>query len=241
MRRAMVMMVLVLLAASCSGDDVADTTAGTSPTTSEGATPSSATETTGSPIDDSTTTTTPAGTEATTSTSTTTTTTSTIAPGPGVLALTRVVFGPVVYVTVTNIGNAPTELGQHWLCQRPAYVQLPAFEMQPGDTVAIGLGTDAPPDLVEYAAVFEMGAALGTISKADGEMGLYLEPSFDSPSSMVDYVEWGTSGHGRSGVAVLAGIWIEGEFVEIPPEATSISSSGAGGPGAADWFPDVGG
>ncbi len=175
------------------------------------------------------------------STTTTTSTTTTVAPGPGELALSRVVFAPVPYVTITNIGNGPAELGAHWLCQRPAYKQLPDLVLEPGDTVAIGLGTESPPDLVEYVAVLEVGRAIGPIDIDGGEIGLYADPFFDSPTALVDYVEWGSAGHGRSDVAILAGIWVEGDFVELPPEATSMSSSGAGGPGIADWFVDVGG
>ncbi len=239
MRTLLPLLLIAFLVAACSGDDDAATTAAGASTSTTAATATS----TSPPSAETTTTSGAASTSAPAveSTTTTSTTTTTIAPGPGALALTRVVFTPVPYITITNIGNAPAALEGHWLCRRPAYVQLPSLTLEPGGTVAVGLGDDPPPDLVEYAEIVELGNALGPLTKDSGEIGLYNGAAFDNPNDMVDYVEWGSAGHGRSDVAVAAGIWVEGDFVDLPPEATSMSSSGAGGPGAADWFADVGG
>lgn len=237
MRKVILLVVLGLVVASCSGDDDAGSDSTTTTLVESAQTTSSvATETTQGEAR-----TTTAATATTTTAATATTTTTTVAPGPGVLALTRVVFEPVAYVTITNVGNGPIELGNHWLCQRPAYVQLPRLELLPGDTVAIGLGDGTPPDLVEYVEVFELGAALGAIAQVEGEAGLYANPFFEDATALLDYVEWGSSGHGRSAVAVQAGIWADGAFVEVPEEAMSISSSGTIGGGPEDWFADIGG
>ncbi len=233
MRTSLLLVVFALAVAGCSGGDDTDTSAAAAATTTRAATTTTVPETTTTAAESTTT-----GPPETTTTAPTTTT---IAPGPGALALTRVVFEPIVYVTVTNVGNGPIQLGTHWLCQRPAYVKLPDLTMEPGDTVAIGLGDEAPPDLVEYAAVVELGPVLGEITKDDGEMALYSNPFFDDSASILDYVEWGSTGHGRSAVAVAAGIWGEGAFIEVAEEATSLSSSGAIGAGEDDWFVDIGG
>lgn len=239
MRRLVPLLVIALLVVACSGDGDASSTAAGATTS---ATEAEATSTSASSAETTTTTSGATSTSVTTEeTTTTTSTTTTIAPGPGALALTRVVFTPVAYIAITNIGNAPAALDGYWLCRRPAYEQLPALTLEPGGTVAIGLGDDPPPDLVEFAEIIELGNALGPLDKDGGEIGLYTAATFDNPNAMVDYVEWGSAGHGRSDVAVAAGIWVEGDFVELPPEATSMSSSGAGGVGAADWFADVGG
>jgi hypothetical protein len=241
MRRFLLIAIIALVASACSGSDDADSV--TTTQTPE-ATDTTVTATTIAGGETTTTAAAPSTTEDTatdTTAASTTTSTTTVAPGPGRLALTRVVFAPVVYITITNVGNGPAELSAHWLCQRPAYKKLPSLVLEAGDTVAIGFGEDAPPDLVEFAAVIELGDAIGVISKDGGEIGLYLDPFFENPTAMVDYVEWGSSGHGRSSVAVEAGLWTEGAFVTIPPEASSISSSGASGGGVEDWFADVGG
>ncbi len=64
---------------------------------------------------------------------------------------------------------------------------------------------------------------------------------FDDPSAIVDYVEWGSPGHGRATTAIAAGIWEEGAFIEVPEEATSIASSGLPAAGFEDWFVEIGG
>jgi hypothetical protein len=236
----LLMALLVLLATACSGDDASPTTPDTaaldSTTTAiqDATTTTSVAEETPPPSD--TTTTSPAST-----TTTVPSTTTTVSAGPGVLAITRVVFEPATYIAVTNVGSSPVELSDHWLCQRPGYKQLPEFELEAGDTVAIGLGDAAPDDLVGLKATFDLARAVGPVTRDGGELGLYAGPAFDDPASIVDYVEWGSPDHGRSSVAVAAGIWQAGAFVEVPSEALSISSSGAPRAGFEDWFADVGG
>ncbi len=242
MRRLLLLVIVsVLLATACSGDDASPTTTAAAATATTIVGEPGTTTTTSSAQDD---TTAPGDTTTTTSASTTTvaeTTTTTISAGPGVLAITRVVFEPATYIAVTNVGGNPIELSDHWLCQRPGYKQLPEFELQPGDTVGIGLGDVAPDDLVSLVATFDLARAVGPVTRDGGELGLYTDAVFDDPNSIVDYVEWGSPDHGRSSVAVEAGIWTAGAFVEVPSEALSISSSGAAGAGFEDWFADVGG
>ncbi len=159
----------------------------------------------------------------------------------GTLALTRVVFEPSAYVVVTNVGGQSAELGAHWLCVFPSYQQLPAHTVEPGQSVAIGLDTAPPPDLIGFAEVFDLGPVVGTPQAADGEMALYTAADFGSATAIADYVQWGSGDHQRSSVAAEAGIWTPGAFVEVPPEALGISSSGAIGGNESDWFAEVGG
>lgn len=243
MRSLITIAAAALLIGGCAGDDDATVTtttapavaAPTAPATTATTTSAASPETTATPAPESTTTTT------TTPAAESTTTTTTVAPGPGVLAITRVVFEPVTYVMITNVGSSPINLGSHWLCRRPAYLQLPDFELQPFDTVALGLDAEPPGDLVGLTETFALGNALGAISRNDGELGLYRGAQFDDPNAIVDYVEWGSPGHGRAATAIAAGIWDEGAFVEVPEEATSIASSGLPAAGFEDWFAEVGG
>lgn len=236
MQRILAVAFLVLVAAACGDGDAGDTSL-VATTTTAGA--STTTVTTPAP-------TTTSAPSSTTSAPTTTagieTTTTTVAPGGGVLAMTRLSFQPVPYVLITNVGAAPIDLGDHWLCRRPAYKQLPQLTMQPGDTVVVGLGDTPPPDdLVGLAGSVDLGRALGVITRADGELGLYTAPTFDSPTAIVDYVEWGAADHGRESVAVEAGIWTAGAFVEVPPETLALTSSGLPEAGFEDWAAEIGG
>lgn len=237
MRRIAAVAMLVLLAAACGDDDGAATTVAeattTTPTTVATTVTSAAPATTSAAV----TTTSPVGTTAAPEATTTT-----MAPGSGILAMIRVSFQPTPYVLITNVGAAPIDLGDHWLCRRPAYKQLPRLMMEPGDTVAVGLGDTPPPDdLVGLVDSIDLGQALGVIARDDGELGLYGAPTFDAASAMVDYVQWGSADHGRESVAVEAGIWTAGAFVEVPLEALALTSSGLPDAGFEDWAAEVGG
>ena len=225
--------VAALLIAACNGseDAVTTTIAATSTTT---APPETSTST--SPP---TTTTTTAPTT-TTSEPTGTTTTIATPTGPAEFAIMEVVFGANPYVTIANIGLGPGRLGGFWLCQRPLYYEIPRVRLEPGEVVAIALGGDVP-DLIGIAAVFDAGRELGRFLRVDGELGLYRAPAFGDKDAIVDYVEWGSSGHGRSAVAVAAGIWVEGGFVPVPPEAQSIAVSSPPAAGPDQWSALVGG
>jgi hypothetical protein len=160
--------------------------------------------------------------------------------GDASFALTQVVFGESGYVVVTNIGNGTGDVGGHWICQRPAYFEIPSVELAPGESVWIaaedGEGLVPAQGVV---AVVPANRSLGAFSVASGETGLYTSNGFGDSAAIIDYVEWGSGDHGRSSVAVEAGIWIEGTFVDVPEEAVAITGS-APTSSAADWSPDIG-
>ena len=107
--------------------------------------------------------------------------------------------------------------------------------------LAIPLGTGTVPELVGVVATAEVERPLGTVSSSDGELGLYRSSSFNSPDAIVDYVEWGSSNHARSGVAVAAGIWVPGGFVEVPAELLAIVTQAFPTEAPEDWFAEIGG
>lgn len=220
-----------LLTTACATTDDA---AGTSTTSVDATVPTTTTQpaTTAAPTTSA---------ASTTAAPTTSTTTTTITPADGSLSLTRVVFEPDPYLIVTNVGSTSIELADHWLCQRPDYARLPALTVEPADQVAIALTSVLPPDLVAVTATIELGQDIGGLDRTGGELALYVGSDFDAATAISDYVAWGSAGHGRESVAVDAGIWADGAFIDIAPEALSISSGGSPGAGAEDWFVDLGG
>jgi hypothetical protein len=228
MKRIALLLALVLLAAACSsdGDDA----------------PATSTPSTEAPQAEA-----PAATEApATSAPVATTEGATTVPvettpeGDASFALTQVVFGDSGYVVVTNIGNGTGDVGGHWLCQRPAYLEIPSTELAPGESVWIAAedGEDLEP-AQGVVAVVPANRSLGAFDVSSGEAALYTSNGFGDSTAIIDYVEWGSGGHGRSSVAVEAGIWIDGTFVDVPPEAVAITGS-APTSSAADWAPDIG-
>jgi hypothetical protein len=124
-------------------------------------------------------------------------------------------------VVITNVGTESANLGGHWLCQRPSYQELPDIDIGAGESVAISLGEDAF-EAPAGALTIDAALDLGGISAADGEIGLYSSNSFSSAEAIVSYVEWGSTGHGRSSTAVEAGLWDDGGFVATTPDTTGI-------------------
>jgi hypothetical protein len=73
-----------------------------------------------------------------------------------------------------------------------------------------------------------------TLSPVDDELGLYLSADFANPAAIIDYVEWGSSGHTRSTVAVAALIWTSGDFVPSWNDCESLEYDGSGD-SSGDW------
>ena len=128
-------------------------------------------------------------------------------------------------VEIKNIGASPVPIGAYNLCDFPDYDQLDALAIQCG-TLNLGPG--------EILAVTTDEI---TLNAADGELGLYLnDNNFGSPANIVDYVEWGSTGHTRSSVAQAAGIWSSGDFVPAWTGCASLEYDGAGN-SSTDWTP----
>jgi hypothetical protein len=153
--------------------------------------------------------------------STTAAASTTAGGGSAVFAIETVIFGDGAMVVITNTGTGAGELAGHWLCQRPSYFQIPDATLEPGEQVAIALDGDV--------------ATVGTIDPASGELGLYSSSQFDDASAIESYVEWGSAGHGRSAVAVTAGIWTEGGFVATTSTTASLVATAVPATGPDDW------
>lgn len=151
------------------------------------------------------------------------------ATGEAVLAITEVRFGDGGYVEIRNVGGAPADLDGWFLCQRPSYHGLGPQVLAPGEAVRVAPGAQPPAGDGVVAA--QGGASIGSLRAVDGEMGLYDSGSFGDSASIQSYVEWGSSGHGRSSVAVGAGIWPDGGFVDSSGAAGIVAPGGAEDPG----------
>ncbi len=224
---------LTLLLVGCGGATAPPTTV-PAPTTSElGGTSSTTVDT----VAEATTSTT-SGLEPTTRAPAPTTTPT---GGAAAIQIDEIVFAGGPYLIISNRGTGVGSTSGHWICQFPSYYELPAVDLQPGEKLAVPLGTDPVPELAGVVATVDVSEPLGVISPRDGEMGLYSANMFSSPEAIEDYVEWGTTGHARSSVAVAAGIWQDGGFVEVPAAALAIVSQAFPTVGPDDWFAEIGG
>jgi len=184
MKRLTLLVAIALIAAACGSDsESSDSTVGQSTPTTTAAT----TTTTDSDAGDTTTTT---------------------GAATAQFVISRVVFGDDGFVSVTNVGGESGNLEGWQLCQRPAYFGIGSVEVAAGETVHFTTGDSG--NLT--GQVIDSGGRFSTLNADNGEIGLYVDSSFGSAASIRSYVEWGSAGHGRSSVAVEAGIW-DGGFV----------------------------
>lgn len=206
MKKLPILLLFALLITSCGGGE-----AGTDATDEPG--------TTG-----------PTTTAATTTTTAATTTTEAAVSGDPNFVLSEIKFGSDGYVAITNQGDGAGSLDGWQLCQRPRYFRL-SGELGPGETLFVTVGAPGP----ELAGqVLNASGKFGELDAASGEIGLYRDSSFDSSDSIVSYVEWGESGHGRSSTAAAAGLWPTGDFVDSAG-AGLLTATAAVPAGAGDW------
>jgi len=158
-----------------------------------------------------------------------TSTTEPAAGGDAVFVISEVVFGDDGHVAVTNIGTGPGSLDRYQICQRPAYFGIDDITVEAGETVYFTAGSGAGLD----GEVFQAGAGFGRLRASSGEIALYSSGSFASSDAIVSYVEWGSGNHGRSSVAVGAGIWPDGDFVATDDATTSLTADTSQAPKAS--------
>ena len=112
-------------------------------------------------------------------------------------------------VTLTNLGSAAEDISAWRFCNWPAYSTISSL----GASASLAAGAS---EVINWADVVD----------ADGELGLYIDAAWTNSASIVDYVEWASTGHQRSSVAVGAGVWNVGDFVDGPAPYTFNGASG---------------
>ena len=137
------------------------------------------------------------------------------------IVLNRVSSVSVIF-DIKNISNDSIDVSDYWICRGPGMydrigdviVECGSFDfvMAPGDIKGLNIGVD----------------------NMDGELAIYTDDDFTDPEDMIHYVEWGSTGHARSTVAVAAGLWTTGDFVPSFDVANSIYFDGDG-ISSTDW------
>lgn len=125
---------------------------------------------------------------------------------------------------IVNNGSSPVDISSWILC--PAIGVYP-----PISSLTIVQGSTTIP---AGGSVIFSGQDLGNTG---GTLALYIDNSFSSPASIVDFVQWGSNvGNDRESVAVSANLWVSGEFVDITSfqPGNSIEFDGTG-ISASDW------
>lgn len=131
-------------------------------------------------------------------------------------ALTEVGFGPAGYVVLHNFTEVPASTAGLFLCQEDNCVELPDADVEPGSKAAIAVG-----DGEGLEGVLMTDAELD-LQPSDGEISLNASPSLESPDDLRGYLQWGTAEHPGTALALEAGLWIEGSYLNSAPEAQRV-------------------
>jgi hypothetical protein len=112
-------------------------------------------------------------------------------------------------VEIFNGTNEPVNIAPYWLCNFPDYQPITEMTVECGELLI-------QPGEVTVISGFEGFNAL------DAELGLYTTNSFGSADAMISYLEWGSTGHRRSSLAVNNGFWSNGQVADAPTGNQSI-------------------
>lgn len=128
------------------------------------------------------------------------------------------------WVEFYNAGNSSVDVSDYQICTYPSYSALSDVRIISGSTT------------LDAGAFLVVEWSPSNLSTSDGEVGLYVDTNFSSAGSMVDYVEYGESGHTRSSVAVDAGEWESGEYVPLASSGKTLAFFDTEGEiGEEDW------
>ncbi|NNF32782.1 MAG: T9SS type A sorting domain-containing protein, partial [Saprospiraceae bacterium] len=138
----------------------------------------------------------------------------------GAVAISEINFNGDI--EIINTGSTSVDISTMFLCQFPTYLLMSELTIVCGDDLILDPGE---------AVVVGSGLNL---SRADGELAIYSGSNFTNSDFIVDYVEWGSSGHQRSNVAANAGIWGVGDFIPAVSGNNSLLYDGSGDT-SGDW------
>ncbi len=143
--------------------------------------------------------------------------------GPAIIVINEIIADGNL-IEFKNIGGEAFDISTYWICQFPTYELIGNLTLNCGNFL---LG---PNETVTVQTIRL------DLDGADGEMGLYTtdQNNFGNSDFLVDYVEWGSTGHRRAVLAQEINIWTAGDFVPAFDDDNSLQYDGDGDT-SADW------
>lgn len=141
-------------------------------------------------------------------------------PGPGdatwSFTIEEIGVGSIGYVTLKNFSDLASSPDALFLCDADRCVDLPDVNVAPGDVIRIATGDGAG-----LENVVKTGAPLD-LPSADGEIALYVSKDVRDPTAMRYYVQWGSTPHALTDVAVAAHLSGTTTYAPSGPSATRL-------------------
>ena len=127
------------------------------------------------------------------------------------------------WVELYNAGDGEVDISQLFLCDFPSYPRIADLTVLSGSTT-LAAGEYV---VLDWSNIDD-----------DAEVGLYqanAEGDFGNASLMIDYMQYGSAGHQREGIAVEAGVWTAGEFVALSLTSETLQYFDNDMVGAGNW------
>ena len=121
------------------------------------------------------------------------------------------------WVALTNFTSEPGKLAGLFLCQAQACFALPDENVPSGETVRIAVGSGAG-----IENVIAKNAAFGELKSSDGEIALTTSSNPQRPEQILFYLQWGSTPHELTKLAIEAGLWLEGGYAPTSAKATRL-------------------
>lgn len=131
-------------------------------------------------------------------------------------AIVEIGLGANGYVALENYTDQPAQLEGLRLCQARRCVKLTAAEVEPGTIARVSVGDGSG---VEHVVMRDADLQL---EPSDGEVALMSAGSDFKPEVMRNYLEWGSTPHGLTAIAIEAGLWHEGSYAPTAEDATRL-------------------
>ena len=132
------------------------------------------------------------------------------------LSIRAVGLGPDGYVAFENFTDVPVSLTGTHLCQGSTCAALPDAVIEAGEIGIVALGSGSGLDNVVASSV-----NVGELRPSDGEIALFASDTV-SAAELLNYLEWGSTPHELTGMAIEAGLWHEGSYAPTSATATRL-------------------
>lgn len=137
--------------------------------------------------------------------------------GGSFLAIYEIGLGPEGYVALTNFTSVPVTTRGQYLCQGSDCFALPDVVIDAGATGKVTVGNGEG-----LEGVIATKATIGELNPSDGEVALFVSENYDDPKALLNYLQWGSTPHALTKLAVDAGLWIETGYAPTSPNAIRL-------------------
>jgi hypothetical protein len=145
-------------------------------------------------------------------------------------------------VEIQNAGDTEVNMSSagFWLYFPPARWQFPSgVIIDPGEAVTVHINRPGESTTTDFFTGISGMRNLRSQGPFGDAIALFSTNLFGDPTKIIDFVEWGGPGNGGEEVAVAAGIWTSGAFIDVSSlrDGASLAYDGTGN-ATSDWCVD---